>query len=119
MSDFPSLRTGALLQYPAQTGLRCSTDVLRFADGSEQRFRDYQTPLRRWVIRLDLLDDGELHVLREFFLTMSGAAGSFTFTDPRDGVKYTNCSFEDATMDGALLDEGKARTVLTVRENRG
>ncbi len=118
MSDFPALKTGAVLQYPAQKGLGFCTDVLRFVDGSEQRFREYSTPLRRWMIRLDLLDDGELQLLREFFLTMSGAAGSFAFTDPRDGSKYADCSFEGETMDGALLDEGKARTGLTVRENR-
>ena len=118
MSDFPPLKTGAVLQYPAQKALRFSTDVLRFVDGSEQRFRTYQTPLRRWAIRLDLLDDGELHALREFFLTMAGAAGTFTFTDPRDGAKYATCSFEDTAIDGTLIDEGKARTILTIRENQ-
>jgi len=74
MSDFPILKTGAILQYPAQKAIRFSTAVLRFVDGAEQRFRDYQMPLRRWTIQLDLLDENELHVLNEFFRAQSGAA---------------------------------------------
>lgn len=119
MSDFPTLKTGAVLQYPAQKAIRFSTSVLRFIDGSEQRFRNYQTPLRRWVIRLDLLDDSELHVLAEFFRTQGGAAGSFVFTDPWDGATYQNCSLENGEMAEELLDEVKGKTAVTVRENQG
>lgn len=119
MSNFPTLRTGAVLQYPAQRTNQFSTQVLRFVDGSEQRFRNYQTPLRRWMIRLDLLDETELHVLREFFRTQNGAAGSFSFTDPWDGTKYPACSLESDEMTEELKDELKGLTNLTVRENRG
>jgi phage-related protein len=118
MSDFPTLKTGAILQYPAQKAVRFSAVVLRFADGAEQRFRDYQAPLRRWMIRLDLLDQTELHVLREFFRAQSGAAGTFTFTDPWDSTQYLNCSFENGEMTEELLDEMKGKTALTVQENR-
>jgi hypothetical protein len=119
MSDFPTLKTGATLQYPAQKEVRFATEVLQFINGSEQRFRRYQTPLHRWVIRLDLLDQGELHLLREFFRTQAGAAGSFVFTDPWDGTRYANCSIDGGEMAQQLLDEMKGKTSLTVRENRG
>jgi hypothetical protein len=118
MSDFPTLKTGAVLQYPAQKAIRFSTAVLRFVDGAEQRFRDYQTPLRRWTIQLDLLDENELHVLKEFFRAQSGAAGSFTFTDPWDSTTHLNCSFENDELAVELLDEAKGKTSLTVQENR-
>src|SRR5712691_13004151 len=98
MSDFPTLKTGAILQYPDQKAVRFSAVVLRFTDGAEQRFRDYQAPLRRWQIRLDLLDDTELHLLREFFRAQSGATGTFTFRDPWDSSVYPNCSFENDEM---------------------
>jgi phage-related protein len=111
MSDFPTLKTGAILQYPAQKAVRFSSVVLRFTDGAEQRFRDFQAPLRRWMIRLDLLDQTELHVLREFFRAQSGAAGTFTFTDPWDSTVYLNCSFENGEMTEELLDEMKGKTV--------
>lgn len=118
MSDFPVLKTGAILQYPAQKETRFSAVVLRFMDGAEQRFRDYQTPLRRWQIRLDLLDETELHVLREFFRAQAGAAGTFTFTDPWDNSVHLNCSLESDEMSEELLDELKGKTALTVQENR-
>ena len=118
MSDFPILKTGAILQYPAQKSIRFSTGVLRFVGGAEQRFRDYQAPLRRWTIRLDLLDENELHVLREFFRAEAGAAGTFTCTDPWDSTAYLNCSFENHEMAEELLDEVKGKTALTVQENR-
>ena len=118
MSSFPTLKTGAVLQYPAQKEVEFSTTVLRFIDGSEQRFRNYQTPLHRWMIRLDLLDESELHQFREFYRTQGGAAGSFAFTDPWDGTSYENCSIEDDAMTEELLDESNGKTSLTVRENR-
>ena len=118
MSDFPKLKTGAVLQYPAQKAVRFSTDVLRFVGGSEQRFRNYQAPLRRWLIRLDLLDESELHILREFFRTEAGGFESFAFTDPWDGSKYPNCCLENGEMLEELRDELKAMTTLAVRENR-
>ena len=118
MSDFPRLKTGAVLQYPAQKETRFSTDVLRFVDGSEQRFREYQAPLRRWVIRLDLLDDDELHALRQFFMDMAGAAVSFAFTDPWDATRYASCSFENAEIKGVVVNDAQGKTLLTVRENR-
>ena len=74
MSNFPTLKTGAVLQYPAQKEVRFTTEIVRFMDGSEQRFREYQTSLHRWMIRLELLDQGELQVLREFFRTQAGGA---------------------------------------------
>jgi phage-related protein len=118
MSGFPTLKTGAVLQYPAQKEVQFSTTVLRFIDGSEQRFRNYQTPLHHWMIRLDLLDESELHQLREFFRTRGGAAGNFAFTDPWDSTSYGNCSIEDDTMMETLSDESNGKTSLTVRENR-
>jgi phage-related protein len=119
MSNFPTLKTGAVLQYPAQKEVRYATDIVRFIDGTEQRFREYQTSLHRWMIRLELLDQGELQVLREFFRAQAGGAESFAFTDPWDGTAYANCTLEGGDMTLQLVDEMKGSTSLTIRENRG
>jgi phage-related protein len=119
MSTFPTLKTGAVLQYPAQKEVRFATKVVQFIDGSEQRFRGYRTSLHRWMIRLELLDQGELQVLREFFRAQAGGADSFVFTDPWDGTTYANCSMEGGNLALQLVDEMKGNTSLTVRENRG
>jgi hypothetical protein len=118
MADFPTLRTGAVLQYPAERALEFSTEILRFVDGSEQRFRGFGAPLRRWIVRLDLLDDAELKRLARFFDTAQGALGSFQFTDPRDGAVYANCSLEEDEMTIEFNAEQQGGTVLVIRENR-
>jgi phage-related protein len=119
MSSFPTLKTGAVLQYPAEKEVRFATTVVRFLDGSEQRYRGYQTKLRRWIVRLDLSDQAELHLFREFFRIQAGEGNSFTFTDPWDGAQHTNCSIDGGAMTEQLMDEMKGRTSLVVRENRG
>jgi len=118
MSAFPTLRTGAVMQYPAERTMDFSTEVLRFVDGSEQRFAGYKAPLRRWVVRLDLLDEGETGVLTDFFLAQNGAFGRFSFTDPWDGTAYPNCSIEEQEMAVEYTNGQKIATTLTIRENR-
>ena len=39
---FPTLKTGAVMQYPGKRILQFSTDVVRFLDGTEQRYREYK-----------------------------------------------------------------------------
>jgi len=118
MSMFPTLKTGAVMQYPAQRGVAFSTTALQFVDGSEQRFCNYQSPLHRWVIRLSLLDQMELQQLQEFFRSMMGPAGSFEFTDPWDGTNYANCSLSSDSMTALLASEWNGQTSVTVLETR-
>jgi hypothetical protein len=116
---FPTLKTGAVMQYPGKRTFQFSTDIIRFLDGTEQRFRDYPSVLHMWTIQLDLLDEGELAALDQFFLSNQGRFGSFSFTDPWDGAVYPNCSLKADTFGFQLRGEmrGKAAT-LTVCENR-
>jgi len=118
MSDFPRLKTGAVMQYPATRTVTYSTHVMRFVDGSEQRCRAYSSPVRRWVVRLDLLDDTEMAGLEEFFVSRQGEFDSFFFTDPWDNAEYPNCSLENDEAALEFLQEGRGRTTLVVRENR-
>lgn len=118
MATFPVLKTGAVVQYPAQKAEDCSTQVFRFLDGSEQRTPGYASPLRRWVVRLGLLDETELWNLRQFFLGQQGQDGAFSFTDPWDGTVYASCSFEGDEMDLEFSSEGKTGAQLMVKQNR-
>jgi phage-related protein len=117
MATFPKLKTGAVLQYPAARGLRFASQVLRFVDGTEQRFRTAAAALRRWEIRLDFLDESEIAEIEQFFLENQGAFGSFSFTDPWDGTEYPNCSLESGELHLLALAEMRGRTALVVREN--
>jgi hypothetical protein len=119
MSTFPTLKTGALMQYPAQRGVQFSTVALQFVNGSEQRFRSYQAPLHRWVIQLSLLDQAELQELQEFFRSLEGRAENFAFTDPWDATTYGSCSLESDSITAVLAGEWNGQTALTVTENGG
>ena len=114
---FPTLSTGAVLQYPANKTYSFSTQVVRFIDGSDQRFREYPQYLHRWIVTLDLLNENELNGLREFFRIQNGAASQFSFTDPWDGSVYPSCSLETDAMKDVLESEGQSRTELIIREN--
>ena len=118
MQEFPRLKSGAVGQYPSQRLMRFSTQVMWFVDGSEQRFREFSGPLRRWVIELRQLDEEELDALESFFLGEQGGYGTFTFVDPWDEAEYEDCSLEnpDAYFDYTGFHDGRTR--LVVRQNR-
>jgi hypothetical protein len=118
VADFPALKTGAVAQYPSDRARRFSTQVLRFLDGKEQRFRGYGAPLKRWLIRLEQLDEAELAGLEQFFLEQGGQAGVFAFTDPWDGTAYATCSFEGDTMTAEYRGQSDGGTSVVVKENR-
>ena len=118
MADFPTLKTGAVAQYPSDRTREYSTVVHEFLDGSEQRSAAYAAPLRRWLIRLDLLDEAEMFRLEEFFMEQGGAAGEFGFTDPWDGTPHPNCSIEGGGVDLNFLGAGRGTVELMVKENR-
>src|SRR5690349_2720490 len=103
MAAFPTLKTGAVAQYPAERQLWFSTQVVEFVDGREQRFRDYAQPLRRWVIRLALLDASELQAVLEF--ARDTTISSFSFKDPWDGTLYPDCALEGVESAATLVDE--------------
>ena len=118
MITFPTLKSGAVAQYPAQRSVSRATWIGRFIDGSEQRFRNEASPLHRWVVNLSLLTEGEVVAVREFVDNVSGRFETFTFTDPWDGRVYSNCSLESDTNTIQWFGENNGRASLTIRENR-
>jgi phage-related protein len=118
VASFPVLKTGVVAQYPSDRAKRFSTQVLRFLDGSEQRFAGFGAPLKRWLIRLELLDEGELANLEEFFVEQAGQAGTFSFTDPWDGTVHASCSFESDAMTADYTGPSDGMASVVVKENR-
>ncbi len=117
MSEFPRLKTGAVAQYPLQVATECRTRVLRCIDGSEQRFRTGVKALRKWEIRLDLLDESESSQLEQFFRSQQGRDAEFSFINPIDGREYPRCSFDHDDCRIELQDENRTSMVLVVKEN--
>lgn len=118
MADFPLLSTKAVTQYPSARSVEFSTGVLPFIDGSEQRHRRMRQPVRRWLLRLSEAGTEELQAIEEFFVSRQGQTGSFTFTDPWDGVAYADCSFEQDEISVLLNEEGRASATVVIRNNQ-
>lgn len=116
MARFPRLKTNAITQYPSGTGISHRTEVLRFLDGTEQRFRQFQSGKRHWVIRLDLLDEAEVEVLRKFFESQSGRFGRFIFEDPWSGEEVANCAFLTDVFEVDFRSHNGAATSLSIVE---
>jgi hypothetical protein len=110
MAQFPKLKTGAVAQYPATRQQRYSTEVRKFLDCTEQRFRDFPAGRKRWVIALELLDETETARLAQFFEEQHGRLGVFAFTDPWTGAVVANCRFGEDEF--PVREEGESRCSL-------
>lgn len=86
------------MQWPATRGMYFSTDVLEFADGSEQRFRNFSQYIRRWVVQLDELDEDDLTLIEAFYGQQQGQVGTFSFVDPWDGTMHAECQFDNSEV---------------------
>lgn len=91
MTTFPLLSSGAITQYPAQSLIGHSVNVIRFLDGSDQRFLNIGKQYRRWRIQLDLLSDEEIASLEAFFSSQKGMYSPFSFSDPFSRSQILNC----------------------------
>lgn len=115
--SFPNLQTGAVCQYPLVREFSFATEMVRFLDGSEQRYRAAAAPLHRWVVDLALLDDGEVATLKAFFENQKGRWGVFSFRDPVAGIVYPQCSFEDDSFPLRQIAEARSAGSLVIYEH--
>ena len=98
MITFPKLKSGAIMQWPAARGMTFSTEILEFADGSEQRFRNFSHFIRRWIVQLEELEEDDLATMEAFYAQQQGTVGTFSFTDPWDGTVHAECQFDHSDM---------------------
>ena len=118
MASFPTLKTSAVAQYPATRQVSFHNQVLRFVDGTEQRYRDSAGPRYQWQIRLDKLDESELAAVENFVEANEGVLESFSFTDPWSGQVYANCSLSSDVVTLFSLEEMCGRVTIMIEENR-
>lgn len=114
MAQFPKLKTGAVAQYPSSKGHLFSTEVRRFVDGTEQRYRDFRGTRKRWMLSLSQLDETELAEVLQFFFDQQGRLGSFDFEDPWTGAVVTECRFEHDALSIRADGEFNTNTQLLI-----
>jgi uncharacterized protein DUF2460 len=118
MASFPKLKTGAVAQYPVSKGLRFQNQIVRFLDGTDQRYRDSGEVLHEWNIRLSELDEAEMTAVEQFFVDNQGRFGSFEFTDPWDSQLYPNCSIASDVLGLIAVAETRGTASIKIVENR-
>jgi hypothetical protein len=119
MAIFPTLSTGAVVQYPLTWNTGQSAKVIRFLDGTDQRYVTHAKMLRSWRIQLDLLNEDEIHQLEAFFVAQQGDYSTFAFPDPYTGASVPNCRFGEAGLISEYLGVDSAATAFWVIETNG
>ena len=119
MATFPRLSSNAVTQYPAPQAHVRAGRIVRFVDGSDQRFIALGKALRSWQINLTLLNDQELADTEAFFEAQSGEYAVFDFIDPASGAIVPNCRFSVPTFVMAYQATDVGATSFWVIETNG
>ena len=119
MAAFPSLSSGVVTQYPTGISTGQGVGVIRFIDGSDQRFLNQGRMLRQWQIRLSLLSEDEVHKLESFFAGQQGDYSTFDFPDPISATNVPNCRFASPELTTEYLAADVSSASLWVMETNG
>jgi hypothetical protein len=116
---FPTLKTGAAVQYPLRSAATFGTGVLKFLGGDEQRYRLKAGELRAWVIQLASLSEDEVGQIESFFAMATGTFVTFSFTDPATGTVYPDCHLGNDDLISIFNGELRAGLSLVIQQGRG
>lgn len=119
MVTFPILSSGATSQYPTPLTSGRTAQVIRFLDGSDQRYLMQGKNLRSWQIRLDLLNETEIQQLEAFFVSQQGDYSTFEFPDPFTGSLVPNCRLGAPGLLSEYAGVNVSSTSFWVLETRG
>jgi hypothetical protein len=119
MLTFPSLNTGAVAQYPLPVTFAWPVEVIRFIDGSDQRFLTRGNTLRAWHVQLSALSEDEIFAVEQFMEALQGQYSLFNFPDPYSGQPVANCRLGSNTLATEYLGVGLTATDFWVVETNG
>jgi hypothetical protein len=119
VATFPLLSSGAVSQYPTESFSSRSVGIIRFVDGSDQRFLRTSRKLRRWRVDLSLLTDLEVSALQAFFTTQKGMFSPFTFTDPATKAQVSSCRLANSEMIAEYVSGNANSTSFWIMETNG
>ena len=114
MPTFPSLKTGAVAQYPLKVLEAFRTEEIGFLDGSSHRYSTGGTPLRNWFVSFERLDPRETDVVLGF-LAKHGAE-VFSFVDPLTGATIPSCTVRGFEFINTTTDELNDEVSVVIEE---
>jgi hypothetical protein len=119
MLTFPALSTGAVAQYPLPLSYTSPVEIIRFIDGTDQRFMARGKSLRSWHVQLSFLNEDEIHQLENFFESLRGQYSLFYFPDPYSGLTVPNCVIGESTLVTDYLATDLSSSSFWVVETNG
>jgi hypothetical protein len=119
MPTFPLLNTGAVAQYPLPLTYTWPVEVIRFIDGSDQRFLVRGKTLRSWHVQLSALREDEIFALEQFMEAVQGQYTLFNFPDPYSGETVPNCRLGSSDLSTEYLAPGLISSDFWVVETNG
>lgn len=119
MATFPTLSSGAVTQYPVPHNTGQAVGVIRFLDGTDQRYLTQGKTLRQWQIRMNLLNDSEIQQIEAFFDEQQGDYSPFVFPDPISGAAVPNCRFGVSGLLTEYVGVGSSSTSFWIIETNG
>src|SRR5215472_14629997 len=103
MLYFPQLSTGAVGQFPIQKRRITRTVVNEAADGSRFKLSDANAAAVEWNLNFQTLTDGERDTVAQFYGSVEGTLGDFTFLDPTDNLLLWSEKLDDSVWERSLL----------------
>lgn len=121
MTYFPQLTSGALAQYPLRKRRISRAVVNTMGDGSDRKLLDPMAAAVTWRLVYSGLTSEERAKLEQFFESVEGRLGTFTFLDPTDNLlvwseQLTNAAWVKGPL--LALSEGVADPLGSNRATR-
>jgi hypothetical protein len=118
MLTFPALSTGAVAQFPLPLSYTAPTEIIRFIDGTDQRFPSRGKTFRGWHVQLAFVNEDEIYQIESFFEALGGQYALFSFPDPYSGQVVPNCLLgEGALITDYLATDLSSSTFWVVETN--
>ena len=119
MLTFPLLGSGAVAQYPLPLSYTTPVEIIRFIDGTDQRFVARGKTLRTWRIESSFLNEDEIYQLELFFESVEGQYSLFSFPDPYSSELVPNCRLGENSLTTDYVGVDLASASLWVVETNG
>lgn len=114
MASFPALPSGSISEFPYS-----ETDVFYVAQsalpcGLTTTYAQNASAKKGFVVTYTLLSESELATLEDFWNSVAGSLGYFSFTDD-NGVTYDTCRFDQQSFAVIYNDVGQIGLTLRIR----
>lgn len=113
---YPTLSSGAKVQYPFQSNPSYLTTVNDMPHGKRYAYYWRSTPLYTWQLQYSVITDAEAAILLDFFISAGGMYHAFSFTDPETLVTHAKCRFGMQSLTRGYDSPGVGSMTILIEE---